>query len=192
MGRQPGSSSLTRPVTSWFRLTVKAGVSDHSATVVATSLLMFTLSTRYCGHLVLAAAQALHRRRPPGTRRGAGAQGARQRGSTIVVAAGAQLTPEEAGGTPRIVVQCVAALFLSFFILEGFDFGVGMLMAPFAHRYGRSGDPPAHGTQAIGPVWDGNEVWLITAGAAIFAAFPAGTPTILRALLICRCWRCSV
>lgn len=67
----------------------------------------------------------------------------------------------------------VAALFLGFFILEGFDFGVGMLMAPFG-RVG-TGDPEAHRRAAlntIGPVWDGNEVWLITAGGAMFAAFP--------------------
>ncbi len=67
----------------------------------------------------------------------------------------------------------VAVLFLGFFILEGFDFGVGMLMEPFA-RVG-TGDRESHRRAAlntIGPVWDGNEVWLITAGAAMFAAYP--------------------
>ncbi|QUR67403.1 cytochrome d ubiquinol oxidase subunit II [Mycobacterium spongiae] len=67
----------------------------------------------------------------------------------------------------------IAALFVGFFILEGFDFGVGMLMEPFA-RLG-AGDPENRRRTAlntIGPVWDGNEVWLITAGAAMFAAFP--------------------
>ena len=61
----------------------------------------------------------------------------------------------------------LAALFVGFFVLEGFDFGVGMLMAFF----GRVGDddPEKHRRAAlntIGPVWDGNEVWLITAGGA--------------------------
>jgi cytochrome d ubiquinol oxidase subunit II len=67
----------------------------------------------------------------------------------------------------------IAALFLGFFILEGFDFGVGMLMEPLAHV--GIGDPETRRRavlNTIGPVWDGNEVWLIVAGAAMFAAFP--------------------
>src|ERR1700712_3726069 len=62
----------------------------------------------------------------------------------------------------------VAVLWTGFLLLEGFDFGVGMLHGV------RGGDEPgrkeAIGT--IGPVWDGNEVWLIVAVAATFAAFP--------------------
>ncbi|CML76729.1 cytochrome D ubiquinol oxidase subunit II [Mycobacterium tuberculosis] len=79
----------------------------------------------------------------------------------------------------------IAALFLGFFILEGFDFGVGMLMAPFAHV--GMGDPETHRRTAlntIGPVWDGNEVWLITAGAAILAAFPGWYATVFSALYL--------
>ena len=60
----------------------------------------------------------------------------------------------------------IAVLFTGFFILEGFDYGVGMLLI---------GRPEAERTQlirAIGPVWDANEVWMITAGGASFAAFP--------------------
>lgn len=79
----------------------------------------------------------------------------------------------------------IAALFLGFFILEGFDFGVGMLMAPFAHV--GMGDPETHRRTAlntIGPVWDGNEVWLITAGAAIFAAFPGWYAAVFSALYL--------
>ncbi|MGV0874376.1 cytochrome d ubiquinol oxidase subunit II [Mycolicibacterium sp. XJ879] len=67
----------------------------------------------------------------------------------------------------------MAGLFLGFFVLEGFDFGVGMLMGPFGRV--AKGDPEQHRRAAlntIGPVWDGNEVWLITAGGAMFAAFP--------------------
>jgi cytochrome d ubiquinol oxidase subunit II len=77
-------------------------------------------------------------------------------------------------GLQELWFVLVAVLFLGFFILEGFDFGVGMLMAPFG-RIG-TGDPESHRRAAlntIGPVWDGNEVWLITAGGAMFAAFPA-------------------
>lgn len=79
----------------------------------------------------------------------------------------------------------IAVLFLGFFILEGFDFGVGMLMEPFARV--SSGDPEAHRRAAlntIGPVWDGNEVWLITAGAAMFAAFPDWYATVFSTLYL--------
>jgi len=76
-------------------------------------------------------------------------------------------------------------LFLGFFILEGFDFGVGMLMEPFA-RVGM-GEPELYRRTAlntIGPVWDGNEVWLITGAAAMFAAFPGWYATVFSALYL--------
>src|ERR1700677_3347301 len=79
----------------------------------------------------------------------------------------------------------MAALFLGFFILEGFDFGVGMLMEPLA-RVG-SGDREIYRRAAlntIGPVWDGNEVWLITAGAGMFAAFPGWYATVFSTLYL--------
>ena len=60
----------------------------------------------------------------------------------------------------------IAVLFTGFFILEGFDYGVGMLMI------GRTQEERAQFIKAIGPVWDANEVWMITAGGASFAAFP--------------------
>lgn len=62
----------------------------------------------------------------------------------------------------------ITVLFTGFFVLEGFDFGVGMLM-PFL---GRNNDERRAIIKTIGPFWDGNEVWLITAGGAMFAAFP--------------------
>jgi cytochrome bd ubiquinol oxidase subunit II len=62
----------------------------------------------------------------------------------------------------------VAVLFIGFFILEGFDYGVGMLL-PFLGKDDRERRVIVN---AIGPVWDGNEVWVLTAGGAIFAAFP--------------------
>ncbi|WP_061292053.1 cytochrome d ubiquinol oxidase subunit II [Herbidospora cretacea] len=62
----------------------------------------------------------------------------------------------------------IAVLFVGYFVLEGFDFGVGVLLA-YLPKDERERQVMV-GT--IGPVWDGNEVWLITAGGALFAAFP--------------------
>jgi cytochrome d ubiquinol oxidase subunit II len=63
----------------------------------------------------------------------------------------------------------IAFLWTGYFVLEGFDFGVGLL-APFVSA---DGEEQRQSLQTIGPVWDGNEVWLITAVGAMFAAFPA-------------------
>lgn len=62
----------------------------------------------------------------------------------------------------------VAVLFTGFFFLEGFDYGVGMLL-PFL---GKDDVERRVIINTIGPFWDGNEVWMITAGGALFAAFP--------------------
>lgn len=62
----------------------------------------------------------------------------------------------------------IAVLWIGFFFLEGFDFGVGMLM-PFL---GKDDTRRRVIINTIGPHWDGNEVWLLTAGGATFAAFP--------------------
>ncbi len=62
----------------------------------------------------------------------------------------------------------VTVLFCGFFVLEGFDYGVGMLVP----LLGRDDRERRVIINSIGPVWDGNEVWLLTAGGAIFAAFP--------------------
>ena len=59
-------------------------------------------------------------------------------------------------------------LWAVFFMTDGFDFGVGMLL-PFLGKTEAEKQAMAH---SIGPFWDGNEVWLITAGGATFAAFP--------------------
>ncbi len=68
----------------------------------------------------------------------------------------------------------IAILWGGYFLLEGFDFGVGMLL-PFLPR-----DEEERGVmfQTIGPVWDGNEVWLVVAGGATFAAFPSWYATM--------------
>ncbi|TBL40264.1 cytochrome d ubiquinol oxidase subunit II [Verrucosispora sp. SN26_14.1] len=68
----------------------------------------------------------------------------------------------------------VAVLFTGYFILEGFDFGVGMLLPVL----GRDDRERRVMINTIGPVWDGNEVWLITAGGAMFAAFPEWYATL--------------
>jgi cytochrome d ubiquinol oxidase subunit II len=62
----------------------------------------------------------------------------------------------------------IAVLWIGYFVLEGFDFGLGILL-PFIGR--NDGERRAL-ISAIGPVWDGNEVWLLVAGGATFAAFP--------------------
>jgi NADH dehydrogenase FAD-containing subunit/cytochrome bd-type quinol oxidase subunit 2 len=68
----------------------------------------------------------------------------------------------------------IAVLWAGYFVLEGFDFGVGMLL-PFLPRGERQ---RAVMLESIGPVWDGNEVWLVVAGGATFAAFPAWYATM--------------
>ena len=62
----------------------------------------------------------------------------------------------------------IAILWIGYFVLEGFDFGVGMLVPVL----GRDDAERRAMINTIGPVWDGNEVWLLTAGGATFAAFP--------------------
>jgi cytochrome d ubiquinol oxidase subunit II len=74
----------------------------------------------------------------------------------------------------------IAVLWAGYFLLEGFDFGVGMLL-PFVPR-----DDAERATQlrTIGPVWDGNEVWLVVAAGATFAAFPAWYATMFSGFYI--------
>ena len=68
----------------------------------------------------------------------------------------------------------IVVVWAMYFLLEGFDFGVGMLL-PFVPR---SDEERSAALRTIGPVWDGNEVWLVVAGAATFAAFPAWYATM--------------
>jgi cytochrome d ubiquinol oxidase subunit II len=62
----------------------------------------------------------------------------------------------------------IAVLWTGYLVLEGFDFGVGMLLPVL----GRTDTERRVLVNTIGPVWDGNEVWLLVAGGATFAAFP--------------------
>ena len=68
----------------------------------------------------------------------------------------------------------IAVLWVGYFILEGFDFGVGMLLPQVSSN---EADRRAVLT-TLGPVWDGNEVWLLVAGGATFAAFPEWYATL--------------
>jgi cytochrome d ubiquinol oxidase subunit II len=74
----------------------------------------------------------------------------------------------------------IAVLWIGFLILEGFDFGVGMLHSLVGQD--EAGRRAAMNT--IGPLWDGNEVWLIVAGAAMFAAFPGWYATMFSGLYL--------
>jgi len=74
----------------------------------------------------------------------------------------------------------IAVLWTGFFVLEGFDLGVGMLHG----IVGRDEAGRRTVINTIGPLWDGNEVWLIVAGAAIFAAFPGWYATMFSALYL--------
>lgn len=74
----------------------------------------------------------------------------------------------------------IAVLWTGFFVLEGFDFGVGILHGVV----GRNEPERRVAINTIGPLWDGNEVWLIVAGAAIFAAFPGWYATMFSALYL--------
>ncbi len=68
----------------------------------------------------------------------------------------------------------IAVLWIGYFTLEGFDFGVGMLLPVLA----RDDTERRVMINTIGPLWDGNEVWLLVAGGATFAAFPEWYATL--------------
>ena len=68
----------------------------------------------------------------------------------------------------------IAVLWVGYFVLEGFDFGVGMLLPVLS----RSETERRLVINTIGPVWDGNEVWVLVAGGATFAAFPEWYATL--------------
>lgn len=74
----------------------------------------------------------------------------------------------------------IAVLWIGFFFLEGFDFGVAMLLPVL----GRNDKERRVMVNTIGPTWDGNEVWLLTAGGATFAAFPGWYATLFSGLYL--------
>ncbi|MER7758395.1 cytochrome d ubiquinol oxidase subunit II [Streptomyces sp. NPDC097619] len=75
---------------------------------------------------------------------------------------------------PNVWFVLIAVLWIGYFFLEGFDFGVGVLTKLLA----RDRKEKRVLINTIGPVWDGNEVWLLTAGGATFAAFPEWYATL--------------
>src|SRR5215207_3372028 len=74
----------------------------------------------------------------------------------------------------------IATFFVGYFVLEGFDFGVGILTKVLAHNERERRVL----VNTIGPVWDGNEVWVLTAGGATFAAFPHWYATMFSAFYL--------
>ncbi len=74
----------------------------------------------------------------------------------------------------------IGVLFTGYFFLEGFDYGVGILL-PFVSKDDTDRRVVIN---SIGPVWDGNEVWLLTAGGAMFAAFPNWYATLFSGFYI--------
>ncbi|WP_258805631.1 cytochrome d ubiquinol oxidase subunit II [Pseudarthrobacter sp. NS4] len=81
---------------------------------------------------------------------------------------------------PTIWFIAIAVLWTGYLFLEGFDLGVGMLMKMFA----RNNTERRVLLNTIGPVWDGNEVWLLTAAGATFAAFPLWYASLFSALYL--------
>ncbi|AIX99828.1 cytochrome d ubiquinol oxidase subunit II [Arthrobacter sp. PAMC 25486] len=81
---------------------------------------------------------------------------------------------------PTLWFILIAVLWIGYLFLEGFDLGVGMLMKTFA----RGEKERRVLLNTVGPVWDGNEVWLLTAGGATFAAFPFWYASLFSALYI--------
>jgi cytochrome d ubiquinol oxidase subunit II len=73
----------------------------------------------------------------------------------------------------------LGVLLIGYAILDGFDLGVGVL-----HLFARTEQERRFHINAIGPVWDGNEVWLLTAGGALFAAFPIVYATVFSGFYI--------
>lgn len=85
----------------------------------------------------------------------------------------------------------IGVLWTGYLVLEGFDFGVGMLLPVLGrNRDAKGGEDPAGERRrravltTIGPHWDGNEVWLLTAGGATFAAFPHWYATMFSAFYL--------
>ena len=74
----------------------------------------------------------------------------------------------------QIWIILIAVLWMGYFVLEGFDFGVGILLPVL----GKNEQERRAMLTTLGPVWDGNEVWLLVAGGATFAAFPEWYATL--------------
>ena len=167
MGRQPwavfGLMTTARAVS--------PGVSTGEA---LTSLITLTLLYGVLAVVEVEADAHLH---PPGGRRGSADPRTQRRGRgpparlRLLTPAPDEETPME---LTTVWFALIAVLWMGYFALEGFDFGVGMLLPVLA------GDDTERRVliNTIGPVWDGNEVWVLVAGGATFAAFPEWYATL--------------
>src|SRR3974377_510627 len=77
----------------------------------------------------------------------------------------------------------VGVLFTGYAVLDGFDLGLGAL-----HLFTNKDEERRLMLNAIGPVWDGNEVWLVTGGGALFAAFPNVYATVFSGFYLALLW----
>ena len=84
------------------------------------------------------------------------------------------LPPVEVSNLQLLWFGLITVLWIGYFVLEGFDYGVGILLPVI----GKSEAERRAMITTLGPVWDGNEVWLLTAGGATFAAFPQWYATL--------------
>ena len=84
-------------------------------------------------------------------------------------------------GLPTLWFAAIGVFFIMYLILDGFDLGVGMLMGS---KFTKNEKERRLLLNTIGPVWDGNEVWLVSGGAALFAAFPIWYAALFSALYI--------
>ena len=82
---------------------------------------------------------------------------------------------------PTIWFVAIGVFFIMYLILDGFDLGVGMLMG---FKFTKNEKERRLLLNIIGPVWDGNEVWIVSGGAALFAAFPIWYAALFSALYI--------
>jgi len=90
-------------------------------------------------------------------------------------------TPVPVGGLQALWFLLITVLWIGFFVLEGFDFGTGMLYQILSRK-----EPEERRVMvnAVGPMWDANQVWLLTAGGATFAAFPGWYATLFSGLYL--------
>ena len=84
-------------------------------------------------------------------------------------------------GLPTLWFVAIGVFLIMYMILDGFDLGVGMLMGS---KFSKNEKERRLLLNIIGPVWDGNEVWIVSGGAAIFAAFPIWYAALFSALYI--------
>ena len=157
----------------------RAGVSPGvSSGEVLTSLVVFTLLYGVLAVIEVGLLVKYVKIGPPADRARPDAAHGRRRRPRRRPAAGLRVLSRrrlDSHGAHRPSGSClIAVLWIGYFVLEGFDFGVGILLPVL----GRDETERRVLINTIGPVWDGNEVWLLAAGGATFAAFPEWYATL--------------